>query len=330
MSGTGRRISRFTARLDPPSCARHLTKPASPSRLPPRLRLVISVPDQRPAIGLIAGSAAAAERSKGCSVVRESHPDGNVLGMAEHEAVYETIGSTYSSTRREDERVRAQIHDALGDAATIVNVGAGTGNYEPIDRRVVAVEPSWAMLRQREGRTSQVIRGVAEALPLPDGTFDAGLAVLTMHHWHDVEAGLAELARVSRRQVVFFFEPLHTHSFWALDYFPEARELPSEANPPGEAILGRMLQVREIRTVPVSADCEDGFGAAYWARPEAYTDPVVQAGMSWLALLPAAARKRGSTRLAADLESGTWDERFGHLRHQATFDGGYRIAIAGH
>lgn len=255
---------------------------------------------------------------------------GNVVDMAAPEPLYETIGSTYGSTRREDARVRAQVHDALGDARTIVNVGAGTGNYEPVDRRVVAVEPSWAMLRQRVGRSPLVIRGVAEALPFPDGAFDAALAVLTMHHWHDVDGGLAELARVSRRQVVFFFEPLLAHGFWALDYFPEALELPSEADPPGEAILTRTLQVREIRKVPVPADCDDGFGAAYWARPEAYTDPIVQAGMSWLALLPADVLHRGSTRLAADLASGAWDERHGHLRHQDTFDGGYRIAIAGH
>jgi SAM-dependent methyltransferase len=249
--------------------------------------------------------------------------------MIANEPVYETIGTTYSSTRREDARVRVQILAALGDASTIVNVGAGTGNYEPHDRLVVAIEPSWAMLRQRRGRSVQVVRGVAEALPLPTAAFDAGLAVLTMHHWHDVESGLAELARVSRRQVVFFFEPLHAHGFWALDYFPEARELPSEADPPGEAVLARTLAVREIRTVLVPADCQDGFGAAYWARPEAYTDPVVQAGMSWLALLPDDARRRGSARLAADLASGVWRQRYGHLRHEDAFDGGYRIAIAG-
>jgi SAM-dependent methyltransferase len=242
---------------------------------------------------------------------------------------YETIGSTYTSTRREDPRVRAQIHDALGDAATIVNVGAGTGSYEPADRRVVAVEPSRAMLAQRDGRSRLVVRGVAEALPLPSGSFDAGLAVLTLHHWSDVEAGLSELARVSRRQVVFFFEPLIAHGFWALDYFPEALELPSERNPPGEEVLTRTLALREVRTVMVPADCHDGFGAAYWSRPEAYTDPVVQAGMSWLALLPDAVRRRGSSRLAADLASGAWDQRYGHLRGQDTFDGGYRIAIAG-
>jgi SAM-dependent methyltransferase len=262
-------------------------------------------------------------------VIAPGPVDGIVERMADGEVLYESIGSTYSATRREDPRVRAQVQEALGDAASIVNVGAGTGNYEPIDRRVVAVEPSLAMLGQRAGRTSTVVRGVAEALPFRDGSFDASLAILTIHHWSDVEAGLRELARVSRRQVVFFFEPLHTHSFWALDYFPEALDLPTEREAPGEAVLARVLHLREIRTVLVPADCVDGFGTAYWARPEAYTDPVVQAGMSWLALLSEEARQRGSRQLADDLASGAWDRRHGHLRRQDSYDGGYRIAIAG-
>lgn len=249
--------------------------------------------------------------------------------MDADEALYDTIGSSYSVTRREDPRIRDQIHDALGDAATIVNVGAGTGNYEPLGREVVAVEPSHAMLRQRAGRSSRIIRAVAEALPLPTDAFDASLSVLTMHHWHDVDAGLKELARVSRRQVVFFFEPLQTHNFWALDYFPEALDLPSERHPPGEATIAQTLELQQVRTVLVPADCQDGFGAAYWARPEAYIDPVVHAGMSWLALLPAKVRHRGSKRLSADLASGAWERRYGHLRHQDSYDGGYRIAIAG-
>jgi SAM-dependent methyltransferase len=242
---------------------------------------------------------------------------------------YDTIGVTYTSTRREDPRIRRQIHAALGDAATILNVGAGTGSYEPAGRTVVAVEPSEAMVRQRVDRSPLVVRAVAEQLPVPTASFDAALAVLTMHHWHDVDGGLAELARVSRRQVVFFFEPLHTHSFWALDYFPEALDLPTERDAPGEAELRRRLDVRAIEPILVPADCEDGFGAAYWRRPEAYTDPLVHAGMSWLAMLPDDVRRRGSERLAGDLASGAWDRRYGYLRAQDRFDGGYRLAIAG-
>jgi SAM-dependent methyltransferase len=224
--------------------------------------------------------------------------------------------------------VAAAIHTALGDAATIVNVGAGAGSYEPRDRTVVAVDPSPTMLAQRRGRSGLVVRGVAEALPFADGTFEAALAVLTVHHWRDRAAGLCEMRRVSRRQVVFFFEPLQSHGYWALDYFPGAVDLPFERDAPGEDDLRAALSVREVRPVLVPADCHDGFGAAYWARPEAYLDPAVHAGTSWLALLPTAILRRGTERLQHDLESGEWDRRHGHLRSQAFYDGGYRLAIA--
>jgi SAM-dependent methyltransferase len=224
--------------------------------------------------------------------------------------------------------VAAAIHAALGDAATIVNVGAGAGSYEPRDGTVVAVEPSPTMLAQRRGRSALVVRGVAEALPFADGAFEAALAVLTVHHWGDRAAGLREMRRVSRRQVVFFYEPRQSHAYWALEYFPGAVDLPFERDAPGEDDLRAALSVREVRPVLVPADCRDGFGAAYWARPEAYLDPAVHAGMSWLALLPADVLRRGTERLRRDLESGEWDRRHGHLRSQALYDGGYRLAIA--
>lgn len=249
--------------------------------------------------------------------------------MASDRSRYQDIGRSYAKTRREDPRIAAEIAACLGASRSIVNVGAGTGNYEPHDRLVVAVEPSSEMLGQRCGRTRRVVCGVAEALPFPDAAFDAALAVLTIHHWTDPESGLRELRRVARRQVVFFFEPLRSHDFWALDYFPEALDVPSEQDPPGEDVLRAALQVREVRVVPVPHDCTDGFGAAFWARPEAYLDPEVQAGMSWLALLSPEARERGAARLAADLASGAWDRRLGHLRRLSTYDGGYRIAVTG-
>jgi SAM-dependent methyltransferase len=248
--------------------------------------------------------------------------------VSSNRPLYERIGRSYAKTRREDPSVAADIHACLDHGRSLLNVGAGTGNYEPHDRVVVAVEPSLEMLRQRQNRTRQVVRGVAEALPFPDAAFDTAMAVLTIHHWTDTLAGLRELRRVSRRQVVFYFEPLHVHGFWALEYFPEAIDLPSEQNAPGEDIIRRALPVREIRPVLVPPDCLDGFGAAFWARPEAYLDPEVQAGMSWLALLPADALERGSARLAADIATGAWERRFGHLRHLDSYDAGYRIAIA--
>lgn len=252
--------------------------------------------------------------------------------------VYDAIGRSYSTTRREDPRIAAEIHACLqpqpvgprptDPSGSVINVGAGTGSYEPTDRVVISVEPSPEMLRQRTGRMACTVRGIAEALPFTDDTFAVGMAVLTIHHWANVKAGLRELRRVSRRQVVFYFEPLRSHDFWALEYFPDAASVPSEHNAPGESVIGQVLDVKEIRPVLVPHDCMDGFGAAFWARPEAYLDPEVQAGMSWLALLSEDARRRGSERLAADLESGDWDRRHGHLRDQSVYDGGYRIAIA--
>ena len=242
---------------------------------------------------------------------------------------YDTIGRTYAVTRREDQRIASIIHDGLGSSTTVINVGAGSGNYEPDGRAVVAVEPSQQMIDQRRGDRAPAVQGVAEHLPFADDRFDAAMAILTVHHWSDPARGLRELARVARRQVVFYFEPLQTHAFWALDYFPTALDLPTEKNPPGEALLRAHLDVREIREIPVPHDCVDGFGAAFWARPEAYCDPIVQAGMSWLAMLTDAERSAGAERLRGDLESGEWQRRYGHLLEHETYDAGYRLAIAG-
>jgi SAM-dependent methyltransferase len=249
--------------------------------------------------------------------------------MKRDTAVYETIGRSYTATRREDPRIAAHIHAALGDARRIINIGAGSGNYEPRDRFVASVEPSPTMLLQRLYRSGRETRGIAEHLPFRDGAFDAALAVLTVHHWRDRAAGLQEMKRMAPRQVIFLFEPAMTDRFWAMDYFPEAIELPSEADAPGIDAISRHLDLREVRVVPVPRDCTDGFGAAYWARPERYLEPEVQAGMSWLAQLPDEVRARGTAALREDLESGRWRERHGHLLDLDEYDSGYRIAICG-
>lgn len=243
--------------------------------------------------------------------------------------LYDRIGTSYARTRREDPRIAARIHAALGDGRRVVNVGAGTGSYEPTDRVVVAVEPSPAMAAQRPTTRAPVVRAVAEQLPLAARSFDTAMAVLTVHHWRDPEAGLAEMARVARRQVVLFFESLETHTFWGLEYWPEAKALPTEIDPPGEALLRCCLEVGEVQPIMVPPDCMDGFGTAFWCRPEAYLEDDVQAGMSWLAMLPAAVRDRGTAHLRSDLADGTWERRHGHLRDAPHFDGGYRLAVAG-
>jgi len=244
-------------------------------------------------------------------------------------ALYESISTGYAQQRRADPRLADQILEALGDAATVLNVGAGTGNYEPTDRSVVALEPALAMIGQRSPGAAPVVRGLAEHLPFGTDRFDAAMAVLTLHHWRDLDAGLRELQRVAARQVVFFFDASITDQFWALDYFRDARTVPSEANAPDAARIGRVLDVREVLVAPVPIDCTDGFGAAFWARPEAYLDPAVHASMSWLAQLEPAVLQRATARLAADLDSGAWDERYGHLRALDELDAGYRILIAG-
>ncbi len=246
---------------------------------------------------------------------------------------YDAIGVTYSATRRTDPRIAAQIETALGSAHTIVNVGAGTGNYEPRDRNVVAVEPSLTMIGQRPVGTAPCVRGVAEALPFPDATFDAALAVLTVHHWRDLERGIAEVQRVARRQVVFTFEPSLSDEFWLVrDYFPEVRDLPQERRLPDcEAVRGMFGAGAgagaSLTRVLVPADCVDGFGGSYWNRPEVYLDPHVQDGMSMFALLDPTIRVRGTERLRADLASGRWDENYGRLRALTEIDLGYRLLV---
>jgi SAM-dependent methyltransferase len=241
------------------------------------------------------------------------------------DAHYDAIGRTYTATRREDPRLAAVVHAALGDARTVVNVGAGTGSYEPRDRWVLAVEPSATMIAQREADAAPVVRASAEALPLADATVDAALATLTIHHWRDWRAGVAEMLRVARRRVVIWtFDTDAFAQFWLTRYFPEITEIDRPRTPPvGE--LADALGGAPVEPVLVPRDCEDGFAAAFYARPEAYLDPVVRAGMSSLAVLD---DPPGLRRLADDLSSGAWDERYGHLRELPEIDAGYRLVVA--
>jgi SAM-dependent methyltransferase len=243
---------------------------------------------------------------------------------------YDTIGRTYAQARRADPRVAAQILAGLGAARSVVNVGAGTGNYEPTDRAVIAVEPSRTMIDQRPPGAAPAVQGVAERLPFPDGAFDAAMAALTLHHWSDLAAGLAELRRVATRQVIFAFDPSTSGTYWLVDdYFPEYRALETEWNAPTPDDVGRHLDVQRVEVIPVPADCVDGFGGAYWCRPEAHLDPVVRAGMSWLAQLDPEIVDRNIARLAAEIDDGTWEQKYGHLREQESIDLGYRLIVCG-
>jgi SAM-dependent methyltransferase len=243
---------------------------------------------------------------------------------------YDKIGTSYARTRRTDPRVAAQINAALGDARRVVNIGAGTGSYEPTDREVVAVEPSPTMISQRAPGAAPAVRAWAEALPFRDESFDAALAIFTVHHWRDTRRGLEELGRVARRQVILSYDAIVEDDFWLMDdYFPEIAALDNGNRAYTSQAIGRVLDVQRIEPVLVPSDCVDGFAACYWNRPEAYVDPDVQAGISGIARLDPAVRERGTERLRADLASGAWDARYGHLRALTELDVGYRLVIAG-
>ena len=248
-------------------------------------------------------------------------------GAGPHRALYDRIGRTYAQARRPDPRIAARIHEALGDARSVVNVGAGTGSYEPPDRQVAALDPSPVMLGQRVSGSAPAVCGVAEALPFPNDTFDAALATLTMHHWTDVAVGIGELRRVARRVVVFTFDTVHELDAWIVrEYLPEmtGQQLFDFA-----AIddLAEMLDA-DVEVVPIPADCTDGFTGAYWARPEAYLDPAIRGGMSAMQTMDQGLVESRMDRLAADLASGQWDECHGHLRELEELDLGYRLLIS--
>ncbi len=252
------------------------------------------------------------------------------MGQDPADQVYETIGVGYGAARWPDLRIERIIHEALGDARTVLNVGAGTGNYEPSDLWVVAVEPALEMLAQRLADAAPAVRAVAESLPFPGQAFDAALATLTIHHWSNLSLGLAELCRVAKRQIILFFESAINHRFWLFDYFPQALSLGSDTRSPGIADLQTHLEVLSVTPVPIPADCTDGFAGAYWRRPEAYLIPEVWGAISSLAQLSPEVLDRGGERLKDDLSSGVWDASYGALRSLPECDLGYRLLVAGY
>jgi SAM-dependent methyltransferase len=212
--------------------------------------------------------------------------------------IYDRIGRGYARTRRPDPRIAAAIGRALEGCASLVNVGAGAGSYEPADRRVVAVEPSATMIRQRPAGAAEVVRGVAERLPLADAAVDGALAVLTAHHWRDLRRGLAEMRRVARRRVVVLTwdQPVF-EDFWLVrEYLPGILEVD---RPRALAIaeVAAALEASEVLTLPIPHDCADGFLGAFWRRPEAYLDPGVRAGMSVCSAMAAAGHGPGEWHL---------------------------------
>lgn len=244
------------------------------------------------------------------------------------EALYDSIGIGYTAHRRADPRIERHILSALGDCTTLVNVGAGAGSYEPDDRWTVAVEPSWEMIRQRDATPAPAIRGDATRLPFRDGSFDAAMAVLSLHHWPDWRAGLLEMARVAACVVVLTFDPPVHNDYWLFrDYLPEVLELPSVRNVPRVATVAETIGADSVTTVMVPPDCSDGFASAYWRRPERYLDAAVRRSISALGQLAPEVTGRAVARLQDDLQSGEWHERNRQLLGAESFDGGMRLIV---
>lgn len=245
---------------------------------------------------------------------------------------YEVHGARYAAVRRPDPRIGARVRAALGASRTVLNVGAGAGSYEPADRYVLAVEPSAAMRAQRPPGAPPAVDAAAEHLPFDDGSVDAAMATMTVHHWRDVERGLREMRRVSRGPVVVLtLDAPALADFWLADYVPEVVAVEEARFPTLDRVvrtLGAGSADVRVEVVPVPWDCTDGFGEAFYGRPEAFLRPEVLAATSGLVLTAPDAVRRGLGRLEEDLASGAWDRRHGHLRRQAERHGALRLVTA--
>lgn len=264
---------------------------------------------------------------------RTRHPIAIITGkfrMANigHEYNYDTGGVTYANHRQTDPRIAQLITNALGDARTVLNVGAGTGSYEPSDRYVIAVEPSSTMRSQRSRNSVPAVIATAESLPFDDNTFDASMATLTIHHWPDVAAGLQEMRRVTRGPIVLLtYDPEHFTDFWLYDYCHEMPAADGDRFPRMETVCELLGGNCDIRQVAVPLDCIDGFQEAFYGRPEMFLDPSVRRSQSGWSFVSKEIEDRSIRDLADDLNSGAWDKKYGYLRKQPRFDGALRIVV---
>jgi SAM-dependent methyltransferase len=241
---------------------------------------------------------------------------------------YDEHGRGYAQRRRADPRIAERIEAALGDARTVLNVGAGAGSYEPSDRWALAVEPSATMRAQRPPDAAPCLAGAAESLPLDDDSVDAAMACVTIHHWVDRAAGLAELRRVARGPVVVFTFELNDLIAWQRDYFAEAVATEQSRFGTLDEVAAELGGKVRIERIPTPADCTDGFFEAYWNRPEPLLDPTVRASQSIWELVEPEVEESIFTRLAADLESGRWDDENGALRGMESYEGSLRLVIS--
>ncbi len=241
---------------------------------------------------------------------------------------YDAHGAGYARVRQPDPRIEALIHAALGEARTVLNVGAGAGSYEPADRHVIAIEPSAGMRAQRGPERVPAIAAFAEALPLDDQSVDAAMAMMTVHQWSDTAKGLAELRRVSRGPVVILAgDGEALPRYWLNDYAPDLIAAEQRRYPSIDWIARQAGARAEVTAIRIHLDCTDGLTEAFYGRPERLLDPAVRAAQSSWKFMPDGAEARFVEALSADLQSGAWDKRHGHLRTQATFESSMRLIV---
>jgi hypothetical protein len=253
----------------------------------------------------------------------QRHHDGSA-----GDANYGVIGARYVDFRQPDPRIAALIEKALGDARTVLNVGAGAGSYEPTGRTVTAVEPSASMRNQRPAQLPPAIDAVAEDLPFPEDSFDASMSTFSVHQWKNLDAGLRELRRVTRGPVVIMScEPSELDRFWLQYYCPEVLAVEADRYPPTQKIAAALGKHSQIVPVPIPLDCTDGFNEAYYGRPFMLLSPEARLACSAWSFVEKAVIQRFVQHLDYDLKSGRWDERFGHLRSQPLFLGSLKVIV---
>ena len=242
---------------------------------------------------------------------------------------YDAFAIDYASIRRPEPRFLAAIEAALGDARTLINVGAGAGSYEPDRLEVAPVEPSASMRAQRPVDRALAIDAAAEDLPFPDQSFDAALASFTVHQWRDLDRGLAELRRVARGPIVVLtFDPDELQRFWLTDYAPEVTAAESRRMPAMSTLVEGLGPSTTIEALAIPARCTDGIVEAYFGRPEAFLDERVRRAQSSWGFVEEQAQADAVERLRSALDDGSWDERHGHLRTAAEYDGSLRLVVS--
>ena len=244
------------------------------------------------------------------------------------DANYGLIGKGYTAYRRPDPAVASFLEKALGDAVTVLNVGAGAGSYEPTTRHVTAVEPSASMREQRPAHLSKAIDAMAEALPFETDSFDASMATFSVHQWSDLERGLAEMRRVTKGPVLILTcDPAALRNTWLHEYAPEMIAVEARRYPNMDRICKSLGSDVTVSTVPIPLDCTDGFSEAYYGRPERLLDPGARRANSAWSFVDSESETRFAGKLESDLKTGVWDDKYGALRHLPFFDGSLRLVV---